>query len=153
MLGVKKASKFQGMAGGAFYICTSISDCMLNHFSCVQLFVTLWTGAHQTPLSMGLSRQAYCSGLPCPHPRDLPNPGVKPKSLTSPALAGRFLTTSATWEAHTYKYIFIYILHISIYTNITLESVKHLSVVLGTIPLGLMNQKWAIKGIPWWSSG
>ena len=50
---------------------------------------------------MGFSRQEYWSGLPCPSPRDLPNPGIKPTSLTSPALAGRFFTTSTTWEALT----------------------------------------------------
>ena len=48
---------------------------------------------------MGFSRQEYWSGLPCPPPGDLPNPGIEPVSLTSPALAGRFFTTSATWEA------------------------------------------------------
>ena len=52
MPGAKKALKFQRMAGDAFYICTSISDCVLNHFSRVQLFVTLWTGAQQDPLSV-----------------------------------------------------------------------------------------------------
>ena len=40
--------------------------CMLSHFSRVQLFATLWSVAHQTPLSMGFSRQKYWSGLPCP---------------------------------------------------------------------------------------
>ena len=48
---------------------------------------------------MGFSRQEYWSGLPCPSPGDLPDPGVEPTSLTSPELAGRFFTTSATWEA------------------------------------------------------
>ena len=55
--------------------------------------------AHQTPLSMGFSQQKYWSGLPCSLPGDLPNPRIKPASLTSPALAGRFLTTSTIWEA------------------------------------------------------
>ena len=55
--------------------------------------------AHQAPLSMRFSRQEQRSGLPCPPPGDLPNPGIKPMSLTSPALAGEFFTTSATWEA------------------------------------------------------
>ena len=51
---------------------------MLNHFSCVQLFATPWTIAHQAPLSMGFSGQEYWSGLlPCPPPRDLPNPGIE----------------------------------------------------------------------------
>ena len=42
--------------------------CMLSHFSHVQLFVILWTVAHQAPLSMGFSRQEYWSGLPFPSP-------------------------------------------------------------------------------------
>ena len=55
--------------------------------------------AHQAPLSMGFSRQEYWSGLPCPPPEDLPNPGIEPRSLTSSVLArGFFFTTSATWE-------------------------------------------------------
>ena len=49
---------------------------------------TPWTVACQTPLSMGFSRQEYWSGLPCPPPGDLPNPGIKPMSPASPALAG-----------------------------------------------------------------
>ena len=47
-----------------------------------------WTIARQAPLSMGFSRQEYWSGLPRPSPGDLPNPGIEPESLTSPALAG-----------------------------------------------------------------
>ena len=73
---------------------------MLSHFSHVQLFVTLWIVACQAPLSMGFSRQEYWSGLPCPLPGDLPYPGIEPASLMSPALAGRFFTTTTTWEAH-----------------------------------------------------
>ena len=53
---------------------------MLSCFSCVQLFVTLWTIARQAPLCMGFSRQEYWSGLPCLPPGDLPNPGIKPRS-------------------------------------------------------------------------
>ena len=73
--------------------------CVLSHFSHVRLFVTLWTVAHQSPLSRGFSRQEYWSGLPCPPPEDLPNSGIEPVSLTSPALADEFFTTSATREA------------------------------------------------------
>ena len=47
----------------------------------------------------GFSRQEYWSGLPCPPPGDLPDPGINPVSPRSPALVGRFFTTSATWEA------------------------------------------------------
>ena len=50
-------------------------------------------------LSVGFSRQEYWSGLPCPPPRRLPDPGIEHTSLASPALAGGFFTTNATWEA------------------------------------------------------
>ena len=59
--------------------------------------VTLWTVAHHTPLSMGFSRQEYQSGLLFSSPGNLPDPGIDPVSLTSPALAGGFFTTSITW--------------------------------------------------------
>jgi len=48
----------------------------------VQLFLTQWTVARQAPLSMGFSRQEYWSGLPCPPPGDLPDPGIKLRSPT-----------------------------------------------------------------------
>ena len=72
--------------------------CVLSHFSHVWLCATQWTVALQAPLSMGFSRQEYWSGLPCPPPGDLPDSGIKPTCLTSLALAGRFFTTSTTWE-------------------------------------------------------
>jgi len=50
-------------------------------------------------MSMGFSKQEYWSGLPFPSPGDLPDPGIKPTFSVSPALAGGFFTTSATWEA------------------------------------------------------
>ena len=62
----------------------------------VQLFVTSWTVACEAPLSMTYFQREYWTGLPFPPLGDLPNPGIKP---VSPALAGRFFTTSATWEA------------------------------------------------------
>ena len=54
---------------------------LLSRFSCVRLCATLWTIAHQFPLSMGYSRQEYWSGLPFPSLGDLSNPGIKPVSL------------------------------------------------------------------------
>ena len=63
--------------------------------SCVQLFVTPWTAAHQAPQSMGFSRQENWSRLPCPPPGDPPDPGIEPTCLVSPALAGGFFTTGA----------------------------------------------------------
>ena len=65
-------------------------------FSCVQLFMTLWTIVHQAPMSMGFSRREHWSGLPFPTPGDLPDPRIKPVSLMSPALACGFFTTSTT---------------------------------------------------------
>ena len=63
---------------------------LLSH---VQLFATLWTVAFQAPLSMGFSRQEYCSGLLCPPPGNLPDPGIEPTSPVSPALQADFLPT------------------------------------------------------------
>ena len=53
---------------------------MLSRLSRVQLFLTPWTVALQAPLSMRFSRQEYWSGLPCPLPGDLPDPGFEPRS-------------------------------------------------------------------------
>ena len=61
--------------------------------SVVSNSATPWTVAHQAPLSMEFSRQEYWSELPFPIPGDLPNLGINPASLVSPALAGRFFTT------------------------------------------------------------
>ena len=70
--------------------------CAVRCCSVVSNSAIPWTAAHQAPLSMGFSRQEYWSGLPCPPPGDLPNPGIKPRSpawhgnslLTREALAG-----------------------------------------------------------------
>ena len=74
--------------------------CELTHCSHVRLFLTPWTVACQAPLSMEFSRQEYQSGLPFPPPGHLPDPGIEP---VSPALAGRFFTTSTTWEVRCRK--------------------------------------------------
>ena len=60
---------------------SSLHACVLSRFSRVQLCKTQWTVAHQAPLSMGFSRQEYWSGLPCPPPGDLSDPGIEPSSL------------------------------------------------------------------------
>ena len=79
------------------------SSCVhAKSLSHVWLFMASWTVARQPPLSMGFSRQESWSGLPCPPPGDLPDPGIETISLTSPALAGGFFTNSATWN---YSYI------------------------------------------------
>ena len=65
----------------------------------IHLFATPWTVAHQTPLSMGFSRQEYWSGLPFPSSGDLPDPGMESTSLMSLALARWVLYHYVTWEA------------------------------------------------------
>ena len=75
------------------------SACALSCFRHARLFATLWTVARQAPQSMGFSRQEHWRGLPFPTAGDLPNLGIEPTCHMSPALAGRFFTTSATWEA------------------------------------------------------
>jgi len=89
---------------GLSYILYHYTVCayMLTHFSWVGLSATLWTVARQAPLSVGFSRQEYWSGLPFPPSGDVPNPGIEPLSFMSPALARKFFTISATWEAHHY---------------------------------------------------
>ena len=59
----------------------------------IGIFVTPWTVARQAPLSMEFSRQEYWNELPFPTPGQFPDPGLKPASLVSPALAGRFFIT------------------------------------------------------------
>ena len=54
----------------------------MKSLSCVRLFGTPWTVAYQAPPSMEFSKQEYWNGLPFPSPGDLPNPGIKPPSLS-----------------------------------------------------------------------
>ena len=73
------------------YVCINIGGHAKS-----RLLETSWTVALQAPLSMGFFRQEYESGLPCPPPGNLPDPGIEPTSFKYSALAGRFVTTSAT---------------------------------------------------------
>ena len=75
---------------GAHGVFIEWAVCVLSH-SVVSDSATSWTVALQAPLSMGFFRQEYWSGLPCPPPGDLPDPGIVP---TCPALAGGFFTTA-----------------------------------------------------------
>ena len=77
-------------------VCVCVCACVLSH---VLLFAAPWTVAHKAPLSVEFSRQGYWNGLPFPPPGDVLDPGIKPASLLSPALAGEFFTTGATWKA------------------------------------------------------
>ena len=84
--------------------------------SCPCLCHPMGAVARQALLSMGFSMYEYWSGLPFPPPGDLLNPGVEPRLLTSPSLAGGFFTTTITWEALSYirslnnlEFIFVYV--------------------------------------------
>ena len=76
--------------------------CVLSRYSRIQLSATLWTVAHQVPLSMGFFRQKYWSGLPCPPPGDLPGSGIEPESPAYPALQEDSLTTEIPGKPHFY---------------------------------------------------
>ena len=68
-------------------------------YSHAQFFVTPWTIAHQTSLSMGILQARILEWVAMPSPSgDLPDPGIEPASLMSPALAGGFFTTRVSWE-------------------------------------------------------
>ena len=92
--------RLQSCSTPGFPVLHYLPACMLGRFSHVRLLATLWSVACQAPPSFRVSRQEYWSGLPCPPPGDLPDPGIEPTSLMSPALAGRFFTTRITWEIH-----------------------------------------------------
>ena len=73
---------------------------LLSH---LRFCVTPWTVACHAPLSMGFSRQEYLEWFAVFLLQgNLPDPGIEPKSLASPALPGRFFTTSTAWESHAY---------------------------------------------------
>ena len=95
----KQAAHLHSFCTHTITLFFTFSVCVPSHCSHVWLFATLWTEAHWAPLSMKFSRQEYWSGLPCPPPGHLPDPGIEPKSVTLPALAGQLFTMSATWEA------------------------------------------------------
>ena len=77
-------------------VCVHACVCVLSCDS----FMAPWTGARQAPLSMGFSTQEYWSGLPFPPPGDLPDPGIEPVSLMSPALGGGFFATEPPGKPH-----------------------------------------------------
>ena len=76
-------------------VCVCVRARALSWFSRVRLSATLWTVACQAPLSIGFSRQEYWSGLPCPSPGDLLNPGIKPRS---PAFQVDSLPSELLWK-------------------------------------------------------
>ena len=83
-----------------------LKTCVCMHAKSLQSCLTLCDPMDyslQAPLSMGFSRQEYCSGLPGPSPGDLPDPGNESMPLTSSAMRSRFCTTSASWGARSPK--------------------------------------------------
>ena len=84
--------------------------CMLSCFSLTLCDPIPWTVASQALLIMRFSRQEYWSWLSYPPPGNLLKPGIEPKSLMSPTLAGRFFTTSTTWEAYIYVCVCVFFL-------------------------------------------
>ena len=89
----------------SFYSIVSLWKWKCQSLSRVWLFVTLWTVAHRVALSMGSSRHEYWSWLPCPPSGDLPNPGLEPEYLKSPALADRFFTTEPPRKSMHWNYM------------------------------------------------
>ena len=99
-----------------FPICNwqnTLCVCVLGHFSHAWHFATLWTVAHQAPLSIGFSRQEYWNGWPCPPPADLSDPGIEPTSPVSPALQADSLPTAPPGKPKIHfrwaKYVYIFI--------------------------------------------
>ena len=82
------------------YLCEALCDSKNLSFPFVWIFATPWTVAQQAPLSMGFPRQEYWSGLPCPPPGDLPNPGSEPKS---PALQAGSLHSESPGKSFSFK--------------------------------------------------
>ena len=74
--------------------------CMCVYAKSLQPCATLCNPMDSSLPPVGFSKQEYWSGLSCPSPGDLPDPGVKPASLMYSALAGRFFTSSVAWETH-----------------------------------------------------
>ena len=112
-------------------LCVCVCVCVLRGFSCIRLFVTPWTAAHQAPLSMGFSRQEYWRGLPCPPPGDLPNPGIELEFPASSALQVHSLPVSHQGSLHTLS---------CISSNPTLV-------------YSLQKKKREVESIPFWASG
>ena len=117
----KYKMKYQQMESSSIYIfmCVCVCVCVFSHFSHLKLFVTLWTVACQAPLSMGFCRQEYWSGLPCPPPGNLPDPGIRLASQHLLHYRQILYLLRHPGSPYTYVYIYIYThTHIYIHTYI-----------------------------------
>ena len=113
------------------YMCTHIYTIYIcvcaQSLSRVWLFVTPRTVAHQAPLSIGFLSQEYWNGLPFLPPGDLPDPGIEPASLASPALAGVFFTTAPPGKPIYHVCVCVYV-----WTSLVTQTVKNLPAMWGT---------------------
>ena len=110
---------------------------VLTHFRRVWLFETLWTVARQTPLSIGFSRQEHWSGLLCPPPGDLPDPGTEPVSSVS-CIGSHVLyhyIYVCVCVCVIYIYIYIYSIYIVCYIYICRIAFKNLNGKIKSIDL------------------
>ena len=112
-------------------ICSNMHVCLLNHFSHVWLCETLWTVARQAPVLMGILQARRLEWVPCPPPRDLPNPKIQPAFIHISCIGRQFFNPSATWEAHVQiYYLYIYIFHYTVFflrepeENVFQDSIK-----------------------------
>ena len=98
-LGASELELYVRSESGLVNCCTikRVSMCAKSLQPCLTICNPM-DGIGQTALSMGFFRQEYCSGLPSPPLGDLPDPGIELPPLTSPASAGRFFSSSATWH-------------------------------------------------------
>ena len=151
-------------------VCVCVCVCMHTHLlSHVQLFATIWTVAHQAPLSVGFPRQEYWRGLPFPSPGDLPNTGIQPMS---PAFAKQILYHCTTreapslyaWVAVKYIHAYIYMKHGGLeFCRLDLTLGLHFSAVQETWVQSLSQEDPLEKGmathsnlLPWripWTEG
>ena len=97
-------------------LCVCVYACVLSRFSCVQLCTPMDCSTPKLFCPWGFSRQEYWSGLPCP-PGDLPNPGIEPLSLMSPASAGGFFATGATRLGSLSVYTYVYSPYLQVTTH------------------------------------
>ena len=118
----------------SYWLC-SVTSVMSNS-------VILWTLASQAPPSMEFSRQEDWSGLPCPPPEDLSDPGIKPIFLTS-VWAGRFFTTSAIWEA-------LYIQYVSVNPKLLIYSFSIIIQSTLSSIASFVNVTWSWWEHLWW---
>ena len=117
---------------------------MFSHFSCLQLFASLWTVAPHVPPTMEFSRQEYWSGLPCPPPWDLPYARMELEPLLSPVLAGGLFTTRATQEAPHTSLMYSNTLHFRIKPFKFTYSFLLLHYVLFNVSLLLYSLLWQL---------